>query len=112
MIDNKENTISVNTDTYNGGWPTRDDLPTKDPIGDVDEPENSFNTPIKFTKEQEKYFKFMRDKLLKSEGKCFNVGYVKKKECCDNPKKYENIISKNLQFYSCKNCGADLGNIV
>ena len=25
-------------------------------------------------------------------------------------KKYKNVISNNLKFYSCKNCGADLGD--
>lgn len=31
--------------------------------------------------------------------------------CCDNPDKYKNIISNNLKFWSCRNCGADLGDI-
>jgi len=34
------------------------------------------------------------------------------KDCCDKPDKYENIISRNLRFYSCRSCGADLGDIV
>ena len=32
-------------------------------------------------------------------------------QCCKKPEKYKNIVSKNLQFYACKNCGADLGDI-
>jgi hypothetical protein len=30
--------------------------------------------------------------------------------CCDNPQKYKNGMGKML-FWSCKNCGSDLGDI-
>jgi len=33
-----------------------------------------------------------------------------KKYCCSNPNKYRNGIGKML-FWSCKNCGADLGDV-
>ena len=33
-----------------------------------------------------------------------------KKSCCSDPKKYKNGIGKML-FWSCKNCGADLGDV-
>jgi len=33
------------------------------------------------------------------------------KNCCSKPSKYKNIISNNLKFWSCSNCGADLGDI-
>lgn len=33
-----------------------------------------------------------------------------KNSCCSNPKKYKNGIGKML-FWSCKNCGADLGDV-
>ncbi len=164
---------------------------------------NSFNTPIEFTKDQEEYFEMMRKKVIKTEGKNFEVNipdsskvianlhtikgkkfkvketiaegdirrlreiekeylenfgmtldqyrksldgsygndsrekfdlelvvrvremeaaersakklrrsYTKRNNsCCDSPNKYKNIISNNLQFYACRNCGADLGDI-
>ena len=37
--------------------------------------------------------------------------FGKEKDCCDKPDKYKNIVSKNLKFWSCKNCGADLGDV-
>ena len=30
--------------------------------------------------------------------------------CCDSPEKYKNVISNNLKFWACRNCGADLGD--
>ena len=73
-------------------WPSRDNLPTGDPIGDVVEEKPTIHR----------------------QGKNFDLGFeaVAKKECCESPDKYENIISNSLKFYSCRNCGADLGDIV
>jgi hypothetical protein len=121
-FDDLESQVSEN-------WPERDNLPTKDPIGDVDEPKihrhgvgqysvsipkSSYNTPVTFTEEQEKYFKEMQTRVLNPEGKKFDLGIelIPKKGCCEAPDRYENIVSRSLKFYSCRNCGADLGDIV
>ena len=75
-----------------------------------DEDAGSYNTPVHFTKDQETYFEMMRRRLLVPKGKVeehceIPVG------CCESPDRYENIVSNNLKFYSCRNCGADLGDI-
>lgn len=36
--------------------------------------------------------------------------YDSKSKCCSNPKEYKNGIGK-MVFWSCKNCGADLGDV-
>lgn len=80
----------------------------------------------------EKYNKMMENRVLFPSSKNFDIPFgtveispksykeilegmgfaeSKAKTCCNKPNKYKNIISKNLQFYSCKNCGADLGDI-
>jgi hypothetical protein len=111
--------------TYdNSGWPERDELPTVDPVGDVDESSlakktmeaaHALHMPH-LEKDEETYFEMMRRRLLNPEGKNFGKSKAAilkdfdKSGCCSNPQKYKNVISKNLQFYSCKNCGADLGD--
>ena len=60
----------------------------------------------------ERYIKTVREKLLVTEGKCLDFEGINKKntECCANPQKYKNGFN-NMMFWSCKNCGADLGDI-
>ena len=102
------------------GWSDRDALPTGDPIGDVDEIIKEIKSRVKAPKgslekrwneSQQTYFEMMRERLLNPEGKKFDCGYTLTKKCCSKPDKYKNIISNSLKFYSCKNCGADLGDI-
>ena len=40
-----------------------------------------------------------------------DITIAKPDKCCPNPHKYKNVISKSLKFWSCSNCGADLGDI-
>ena len=105
--------------TYdNGGWPERDSLPTGDPHGDVDEPKvtrvDTGRYRVNFNDSD--FYKNMKKRCINPEGKYdgpskFDPGVsIKLKTCCESPQKYKNVISKNLQFYSCKNCGADLGD--
>ena len=58
----------VYSSTYdNGGWPARDSLPTKDPIGDVeDEYVEGYK---KWKKDMEAYEASMKSHLLNPEGK-------------------------------------------
>jgi len=118
-------------------WSSRDELPTEDPIGDeyvesdadrthreictrlkyttttrISE-ENKTNAglfPDKYYKDQAKYHKSLRDRGMDNTNKYFG-NTPEPKTCCDNQDKYENVISKALKFYSCRNCGADLGDI-
>lgn len=86
----------VYSSTYdNGGWPNRDSLPTKDPIGDVDEKDNlkcDFTGKYigekpdewvegykRWKKDQENYEKTMKNKLLRPEGK-ININNLKIKQ--------------------------------
>ena len=93
----------VYSSTYsNGGWPERDKLPKSDPIGDIDE----------IKKDMKKYLETMKQRVIKPEGKNFDLGFeIKPKTCCSKPDKYKNILSVNLKIWSCKNCGAYLGDI-
>ena len=52
----------------------------------------------------------MKIRVMFPESKNFEVNQ-KIKTCCKKPDKYKNIISSNLKFWSCRNCGADLGDI-
>ena len=69
----------VYSSTYdNGGWPDRDELPTKDPIGDVDEPVDEWVEGYKaWQKDQENYELIMRPHLKVKENKVF--GFAKEK---------------------------------
>jgi hypothetical protein len=40
----------------------------------------------------------------------YKEGQSKNNFCCSNPSRYKNGLGK-LRFWSCKNCGADLGDI-
>jgi len=51
-----------------------------------------------------KYVETMSGRLVNPEGKDIP------KKCCSEPKKYRNGFGKTV-FWSCKNCGADLGDI-
>ena len=109
-------------------WPERDALPTGDPIGDVDENSHARDA-IRYAtanmanwhEEEEEFYKNLKKRCLQPKGKIVKspeygiaidgTQYRKwKTTCCSDPQKYKNVISKNLQFYSCKNCGADLGD--
>jgi hypothetical protein len=70
-----------------------------------------------YKKDMEKYINTMKNRLLVPKGKMVEVcgkassgESVFQKTCCSNPDKYKNVISNNLKFYSCRNCGADLGD--
>jgi hypothetical protein len=105
-------------------WPSRDSIPVdSDPIGDV-VTENldvyiqgkKLNLPVEaayellgsqYSADLSAYNKMMKDNVINPEGKFFgNMPGA----CCENQDKYKNIVSKSLQFYSCRNCGADLGD--
>ena len=90
-------------------WGERDDLPTGDPIGDVEEEKSALKYPTKFIRDQAIYHKSLRERGFDNKNKHF--GNIKPDQCCPNPHKYKNIVSNTLKFYSCKNCGADLGDI-
>ena len=107
----KRRTCPVYSSTYdNGGWSERDRLPEGDPIGDVDEPKTIKETTKSIKKDEKTYFEMMRSRLLNPEGKNFDLGIeLKLKTCCSEPDKYVNGIG-GLRFYSCRNCGADLGD--
>ena len=119
----KKRTYPVYANTYdNGGWPERDNLPKGDPIGDVDDSKTTKEKKKSTKKDEKTYFEMMRSRLLNPRGKNFNYGFTvkeieeqfytpanKKTTCCSNPEKYINGIG-GLRFYSCKNCGADLGD--
>lgn len=51
-----------------------------------------------------KYAEDMAEKLIVSWGKDIP------KKCCSNPQKYKNGFGRTL-FWSCGNCGADLGDV-
>ena len=96
------------------GWSARDALPKGDPIGDVDEKQDPYVQGYKqWEKDTKNYNEMMKNRVLFPSSKNFDVGFeIKPKtQCCEKPNKYKNIVSKTLQFYSCKNCGADLGDI-
>lgn len=119
----KRRTCPVYSSTYdNGGWSERDGLPEGDPIGDVDEPKTIKETTKSIKKDEKTYFEMMRGRLLNPEGKNFDYGFTieeikeqfyasinKKTDCCSSPDRYINGIG-GLRFYSCRNCGADLGD--
>lgn len=69
----------------------------------------------KWAKQYEKFYEKLKERSINPKGKFVkNENYgmsVRNSSCCDNPDKYKNIISANLKFWSCRNCGADLGNI-
>ena len=103
----------VYSSTYdNGGWPKRDSLPTKDPIGDVDEPDTHVKDALRYAtahqagwkKDQEIYEASMKPHLLNSEGKIFGMSKAAIKEFAkymgDKPPKAE-CIEKELKC----NCG-------
>lgn len=52
----------------------------------------------------QKEAEIMSSKLIASWGKDIP------KKCCSDPRKYKNGIG-GLKFWSCKNCGADLGDV-
>lgn len=70
-------------------------------------PESALKYPTKFIREQEAYHKSLRERGRDVDSKFFGT----QKDCCEKPNKYKNIISNSLKFWSCKNCGADLGDI-
>lgn len=123
----KRRTSNVYSSTYdNGGWSKRDSIPTGDPIGDVVEKEQDdyIDGCEKWKKDQEAYIEMMKKRLLVPKGKLivpveailvyemFNPKHhIEAEACCDKPNKYKNIISTSLKFWSCRNCGADLGDI-
>jgi len=60
-------------------------------------------------KDWENYAKTMESKLLVPEDKALSLK-EESKTCCSKPEKYKNGFN-TLKFWSCKNCGADLGDI-
>jgi len=118
----KKRSTDVYSNTYdNGGWSKRDALPTGDPIGDVVEEESKDKKPkadfAKWIEDTKKYNSTMRGRLIVPQGKDLNIkaedfyGFPEIKKCCEKPQKYKNIISNNLKFWACRNCGADLGDV-
>jgi len=118
----KRRTTDVYSSTYdNGGWSKRDALPKGDPIGDVvEEDKKSYKDKMKlvpdsFIRDNKKLYEAMKDRLIFPEGKLpYDPGFgisLKSSTCCDKPSKYKNIVSTSLKFWSCRNCGADLGDI-
>jgi len=128
----KKRITDVYSSTYNnGGWSKRDALPTGDPIGDIVEeeqdifkPQHIFKIPEEWAKKAEEYHKKMKERSLHPKGKFIMPveaipvygmldpkHNVEAEACCDKPHRYKNIISQTLKFWSCKNCGADLGDI-
>lgn len=103
-----------------GGWSCQDDLPESDPIGDVDPMEQfkkddeAYMYSIQNPKPHEHYTGNHTVKLPEGQTIDFiqlNITIAKPDKCCPNPHKYKNVISNSLKFYSCSNCGADLGDI-
>lgn len=110
----------------NGGWPERDSIPTSNPIGDIDEKTSSMRksqSPVDI-EDFRGLYEYLEESLKTKKGEVINLGNIglsldkkvinKKKErifCCESPDKYKNVISKNLKFWSCRNCGADLGDL-
>lgn len=72
----------VYSSTYdNGGWSDRDSLPTKDPIGDVDEPVDEWVDGYKkWQADQRAYESTMKPHLKVSEGKMFGMDMATIKE--------------------------------
>jgi hypothetical protein len=60
-------------------------------------------------KDWDNYTKTMESKLIVPENKVLSLK-EKSNPCCSNPEKYKNGFN-TLKFWSCKNCGADLGDI-
>ena len=93
----------------NGGWPSRDDLPTGDPIGDVEETYNQ---------EMAKYTEMMKNRVLKPEGKYFGVDYANGQDksvthehsCCSNPANHKKVHLMVSAYKMCTVCKADLGD--
>jgi len=96
-------------------WSDRDSLPQGDPHDDVDEKDPYAEGYKKWKKDLEKYNKTMSGRLINPKGKDLSTSFGDLKGlseiCCEKPEKYKNVISKNLQFYACKNCGTDLGDV-
>ena len=65
----------------NGNWPERDDLPIKDPIGDVEEDE-WVEGYKQWKKDNEAYEATMKPHLLTPEGKIDLDYYIKKEKKC------------------------------
>lgn len=122
-MDNKKTKSRFNEPVYsstydNGGWSERDKLPESDPIGDVDESDKykiartgvgqyhiDFSD-CNFYKNMKKHCISPKNKY---DGSRFPDIDMDSKTCCSSPAKYINGIG-SLKFYSCKNCGADLGD--
>ena len=74
-------------------------------------------TETEYDRDIREYLEKMQKNVLHKKGKVFDVvdwktpKYVKEEICCKKQDKYRNIISNNLKFWSCKSCGADLGDI-
>lgn len=92
------------------GWPERDDLPTGDPIGDVED-ECEKDTKI--------YVKMMKDRVINPEGKHFgtsidfikvNVEISKEPKCCDNPANHKKVHLITSAYKICTQCKSDLGD--
>lgn len=112
----KKRICPVISNTYkNGGWFERDAMPYVDPIGDVVEELNK-----SLSKDFNGSFcEDLKKRCIKPEGKFagsrnpmdFNFKIEVSVSCCSNPQKYKNVVSNNLKFWACRNCGADLGDI-
>ena len=95
----------------NGGWPSRDDLPTNDPIGDVDE-----NHCI----DAMNYYLTMKDRVINPEGKNFTIGidYAQgnfpdidmDNKCCYDPANHKKIHLITTAYKMCTICKSDLGD--
>jgi hypothetical protein len=100
----KRRTTPVYSSTYDNKY---SNLPN---TSIINENSNRYtSSSMDWEKDWETYSKTMKSKLISPEDKITEVS-PKKEPCCSKPEKYKNGFN-TLKFWSCKNCGADLGDI-
>tara|TARA_R100000951_G_scaffold111334_1_gene110244 strand:+ start:4658 stop:5005 length:348 start_codon:yes stop_codon:yes gene_type:complete len=104
LVEVKVNEYGLSFELAKDDWSQMDTLPESDPIGDIDPMEQ-------FKKDDKAYMENIGNKSEWVNTDWIFENITISKDCCNNPDKYKNIISNSLKFYSCRNCGADLGNI-
>lgn len=93
-------------------WGERDDLPTGDPVGDVETPSDQPNErvipkyPIKFIRDRALYHKSLRENGIDNANKCF--GNSKSAVCCNNPKNHKKAFLFSSSYLICKICNKDI----
>lgn len=108
------------TENPNGDWPERDHIPVdKDPIGDIDDSLEKQIDYIKRNNEGDFFIKVDKTTKVNQYGETYQTATITRKPTnhisvegnkCTHPNKYKNIISNNLRFWACPDCGADLGD--